>query len=73
MSIEEAIRDIDTLFFREHEGSVFRYLTDSMERPLLEKLMVYTRGNQLQAARILGINRNTLRVKLKKYGLIGRT
>lgn len=40
-----------------------------MERPLLRLVLQHTQGNQIKAARILGINRNTLRSKLKKYGL----
>lgn len=40
-----------------------------MERPLLKLVMQHTQGNQIKTARILGINRNTLRTKLKKYGL----
>ena len=31
--------------------------------------MQYTRGNQTRAATMLGINRGTLRKKLKKYGM----
>jgi Fis family transcriptional regulator len=71
MDIGKAISEIDELFFKENEGRVYRFLTDSMEKPLLIKLMEYTRGNQMAAARILGINRNTLRTKLKKHGIIG--
>jgi len=70
MSIEDEINKISDLFFQENEGQVWRYVTDSIEKPLLEKLMKYTGGNQLQAARILGINRNTLRSKLRKHGLL---
>lgn len=40
-----------------------------MERPLFRLVLQHTQGNQIKAARILGINRNTLRTKLKKYGL----
>lgn len=40
-----------------------------MERPLFKLVLHHTQGNQIKAARILGINRNTLRTKLKKYGL----
>jgi Fis family transcriptional regulator len=70
MDLEKAISEINELFFKENEGRVYRFLTDSMEKPLLTKLMEYTRGNQMRAAHILGINRNTLRSKLKKYGMI---
>jgi Fis family transcriptional regulator len=70
VDIEKAISEIKELFFKENEGRVYRYLTDSLEKPLLIKLMEYTNNNQLKAARILGINRNTLRTKLKKYGLL---
>lgn len=40
-----------------------------MERPLMKLVLQHTKGNQIKAARILGINRNTLRTKLRKYGL----
>lgn len=38
-----------------------------IERPLLSTLMEYTRGNQSRAAAILGLNRSTLRKKLRRY------
>lgn len=40
-----------------------------VERPLLQVVLSATRGNQLQAAEILGINRNTLRRKTQDLGL----
>ena len=40
-----------------------------VEKPLLEAVMKHAGDNQLRAARILGINRNTLRKKLSLYGL----
>jgi len=36
---------------------------------LLKRVLDLTGGNQLKASRILGINRNTLRTKLKHYGM----
>ena len=38
------------------------------EKPLLNQILRRTGGNQVHAARILGINRNTLRKKMKFYG-----
>lgn len=40
-----------------------------VERPLLELVMERAQSNQTRAARMLGINRNTLRKKLKLYNL----
>ena len=40
-----------------------------VEEPLLRSVMEYTRGNQSKAAEVLGINRGTLRKKLRVYGL----
>ncbi len=44
----------------------------AFEKPLLQAIMQQARGNQLQAAAVLGINRNTLRKKLSDYGLVSQ-
>jgi Fis family transcriptional regulator len=41
-----------------------------VERPLITYVMEKTDGNQTDAARILGINRNTLRSRLAKFDLL---
>lgn len=40
-----------------------------VEKPLLYQILKRTGGNQVQASKILGINRNTLRKKMKLFGL----
>ncbi len=50
------------------DGLYDRILED-VERPLLVATMAAVRGNQLRAARLLGINRNTLRKKLNDLGI----
>ena len=40
-----------------------------VEEPLFRAVMTYAEGNQSRAAEILGINRGTLRKKLREYGL----
>jgi two-component system, NtrC family, nitrogen regulation response regulator GlnG len=44
-------------------------LLAEVERPLIAHTLQATRGNQIRAAAVLGINRNTLRKKLTDYGL----
>lgn len=60
-------------YFRELEGEVpanlYRLVMAEVEPPLLETVLRFTQGNQSRAAEILGINRSTLRKKLKHYGL----
>ncbi|MGA1728759.1 MAG: helix-turn-helix domain-containing protein, partial [Steroidobacteraceae bacterium] len=40
--------------------------------PLFRSVLDYAGGNQSQAATILGINRATLRKKLREYGMAAR-
>ncbi len=48
---------------------MYDLVLSEIESPMLEEVMKYTRGNQTRAANLLGINRGTLRKKLKKYGM----
>lgn len=41
-----------------------------VEEPLLLAVMRYTNGNQSRASEMLGLNRGTLRKKLRRYGLL---
>jgi Fis family transcriptional regulator len=50
-------------------GQLYAMFQQEVETPLLEIVMAYVRGNQSKAAELLGINRGTLRKKLKMYGL----
>jgi Fis family transcriptional regulator len=49
---------------------VYQMVLAEIEAPLLEEIMVYTRSNQTKASIMLGLNRGTLRKKLKQYQLI---
>ena len=51
---------------------LYRMVIGEVEGSLLEAVMKETAGNQGRAARILGINRGTLRKKLRAHGLIRR-
>jgi len=50
-------------------GDLFRGLLERIERPLLETVLAHTDGNQIRAAALLGINRNTLRKKIVDLGI----
>lgn len=52
-------------------GDLYQLVLGEVEPPLFEVVLDYTRGNQSRAADILGLNRATLRKKLKQYELLG--
>lgn len=51
----------------EKPGHIYNMVIQCVEKPLIEIAMQHTKGNQTRAAELLGINRNTLREKMKQY------
>jgi two-component system nitrogen regulation response regulator GlnG len=70
-SLEElVVHEVDRLF--EHSGEttdVYHRIQQRVERPLIEAVLERTQGNQIRAAALLGINRNTLRKKITELGI----
>jgi Fis family transcriptional regulator len=68
--VKEAVEN----YFRHLDGhevsELFDLVMAEVEAPLLESVLAHTNGNQSRAAAILGINRATLRKKLKRYNLV---
>ncbi len=64
-ALERYFRDLDG----EKATDLYSMVISEVERPLLEVVMRHAESNQCRAAEILGINRNTLRKKLKLHGL----
>ena len=54
----------------ENPGNIYDLVLQQVEAPLLELVLEHVDGNQSKAAEHLGINRGTLRKKLKTYNLI---
>ena len=67
---EEALNSYFANLNGDRPGDLYDLVLGEVEKPLFKAVMDYTGGNQSQAAGILGINRGTLRKKLKNYSLI---
>lgn len=64
LKISRFLEQIGTYYPEALHATIMR----KTEKPLLNQILRRTGGNQVHAARILGINRNTLRKKMKFYG-----
>jgi two-component system, NtrC family, nitrogen regulation response regulator GlnG len=51
------------------KGDIYDRVLEQVERPLIRFVLEKTRGNQVRAADIMGINRNTLRKKISELGI----
>lgn len=67
---EEALGSYFKTLNGDRPGDLYDLVLGEVEEPLFRAVMDYTHGNQSQAAGILGINRGTLRKKLKTYSLL---
>ena len=61
-------------YFKDLDGEppceIYNMVIGAVEKPLLVYILDRAEGNQTRAADMLGINRNTLRKKMREYGLI---
>ncbi len=69
-SVAQAMANYFSQLDNERVTDVYQMVLSEVEAPLLEAVMSYTRNNQTKAAILLGLNRGTLRKKLKQYGLL---
>ncbi len=67
---EEALNRYFDSLNGDRPGDLYDLVLGEVEEPLFKAVMDFTHGNQSQAAGILGINRGTLRKKLKIYSLL---
>ncbi len=68
--VDSALRNYFSNLKGEQVTDVYQMVLSEVEVPLLEVVLEYTRGNQTAAADLLGLNRGTLRKKLKEYHLM---
>ena len=68
--VEKALRRYFQHIEDEPVTDLHQMVMSEVEAPLIEAVMRYTGNNQSKASIMLGLNRGTLRTKLKNYGLL---
>jgi DNA-binding protein Fis len=69
LSLEQVVKEFEEFFYSSKKGELYKFIMEAVEKPVIESVLERVFGNQLKAARILGINRNTLHAKIKKLGI----
>lgn len=67
--IKDRVIELESSLFIEKNGVLYKTVLEAVEKPLIEQALERSEGNQLKAAKILGLNRNTLRTKIKKLSI----
>ena len=72
--LEEATRFFINRFLESHDGgelpeNIYPGFLEKFEKPVIISALSATNGNQIKAAQLLGLNRNTLRKKISSYNI----
>ena len=68
--VERVVRQYFAMLGDEIPTDLYELILKQVEEPLLSVVLEHSRGNQTKCAQILGLNRGTLRKKLKTYDLM---
>ncbi|MDA0237325.1 MAG: Fis family transcriptional regulator [Proteobacteria bacterium] len=72
--LSNAVKHAVESYFKDLEGEkahgIYNMVIDTVEKTLVEDILKRSDGNQSEAAQKLGLNRNTLRAKMKKFNVL---
>jgi Fis family transcriptional regulator len=68
--VQKSLEDYFDDLGEQQASNIYDMVVLTVEKPILQVVMLRADGNQSQAAQMLGINRNTLRKKLQEHGLL---
>ena len=68
--VEKTLQDYFARLDGAHVNDVYNLVLSEVEAPLFASVMQHVQGNQTRASEMLGLNRGTLRKKLKQYNLL---
>lgn len=69
VSLKDKVVELEASLYDEKKGILYKTVLEIIERLLIEYALERSEGNQIKAAKALGINRNTIRTKIRKLGI----
>lgn len=66
---KDRVIELGDSLYAGQKGALYKTILAEIEKPLIEYVLERTEGNQLKASRVLGINRNTMRAKIRKLSI----
>lgn len=67
--LQEAVKQLTKMLLQSDHENIYRTVLTAMEELMLIEVLAFTNGNQNQAAELLGLNRATLRNRMKRYNI----
>ncbi len=67
--IEEAVREAVDRPFLYNRNGLYKVVLETVEMVLIERALFHAKGNKTQAAKVLGISRNTLARRISQFGI----
>ena len=71
--LHDAVKRQLERYFKDMDGekptSIYDMVLKNIEKPMIETVLGHAEGNQSLAAQMLGINRNTLRTRIRDLGI----
>ncbi len=69
VTLKDKIIELGNYLYKEKTGRLHKTIMEIAEKPLIEYVLERVEGNQIKAAKILGLNRNTIRAKIAKLSI----
>lgn len=70
INLNSLIRKTTRQFLKDNQKDIYNKIISIVERIVIEETLKFNNENQVKTAKVLGINRNTLRSKIEKYELL---
>jgi len=63
----ELVKYFNRIIVAKPQQNLFYIVQEAIEKPLIEETLIYCKGSQVRASKVLGVHRNTIKKKIDQY------